>query len=91
MKKNISCVLFIIAAMLWGFAFSAQKEAAMVPAFTVGAVRNIFATVFLLLVIPFLDRFTGNGRRLISKARPLDFNKHELLGGLICGTILTVA
>ena len=77
--------------MLWGFAFSAQKEAAEVPTFTVGAVRNIFATLFLLLVIPFLDKFIGNGRRLWNKSLRPDFTKHELLGGLICGTILTVA
>ena len=91
MKKNVSCILFIIAAMLWGFAFSAQKEASEVPTFTVGAVRNIFATVFLLLVIPFLDRFSKNGRRIMSKAKPLDFTKYEIVGGIICGTILTVA
>ncbi len=77
--------------MLWGFAFSAQKEAAAVPAFTVGAVRNIFATVFLMLVIPFLDRLSKNGRHLISKKRPLDFTKYEIVGGILCGIILTVA
>jgi len=91
MKKNISCALFVLAAMLWGFAFAAQKDAAKVPTFTVGAVRNIFATLFLLLVIPFLDKFLGNGRRLVSKKKPLDFTKNELLGGLIAGAILTAA
>ena len=91
MKSKISCLLFILAAMLWGFAFSAQKEAGAVPTFTVGAVRNIFATVFLLLVIPVLDKVTGNGRRLISRKKPLDFTGSELLGGLICGSILTIA
>lgn len=91
MKSKISCLLFVVAAMLWGFAFSAQKEAAAVPAFTVGFVRNIFATLFLLLVIPFLDKLSGNGRRLVSKKRPLDFTKTELIGGVICGAILTIA
>ena len=90
MKKNISCALFVLAAMLWGFAFSAQKEAGQVPAFTVGAVRNIFATVFLLIVIPFLDKLSRNGRCLIRNRKP-DFNFYELVGGFICGTILTVA
>ena len=33
----------------------------------------------------------GNGRRLISKKKPLDFTKHELIGGIICGAILTIA
>lgn len=91
MKKYLSSFLFLIAAMLWGFAFSAQKGAAELSAFTIGSIRNIFATVFLLVTIPFLDKFTKNGRKLISREKFLDFNKQELIGGLICGTILTVA
>lgn len=91
MKKYLSSILFLIAAMLWGFAFSAQKEAATLSAFTIGSVRNIFATVFLLAVIPFLDKFTKNGRTLVSRKKILDFNKRELFGGLVCGTILTIA
>lgn len=91
MRKYISSVLFVIAALLWGLAFTAQKKADILSAFTVGAVRNIMATAFLLLVIPLLDRLTKNGRKLISKRRPLDFTKTELIGGAICGTILTAA
>ena len=83
--------MFLVAAMLWGFAFTAQKAADALAAFTVGSVRNIFATVFLLLVIPLLDKITKNGRKLISKSRLPDFNKWELIGGAICGTILTIA
>ncbi len=91
MKKYLSSILFLAAAMLWGFAFSAQKEAAQLSAFTIGSVRNIFATVFLLAVIPFLDKFTKSGRRLVSREKFLDFNRQELIGGVICGTILTIA
>ena len=91
MKKHLSSLLFLIAAMLWGFAFSAQKGAANLSTFTIGSVRNIFATLFLLAAIPCLDKFTKNGRRLISRERLFDFNKQELIGGAICGTILTVA
>ena len=56
-----------------------------------GATRNIVATLFLLMVIPFLDKLTGNGRVLISKKRPLDFTKTEIIGGILCGTVLTAA
>ena len=91
MKKNISCILFVIAAMIWGFAFSAQKQIEEVPAFTVGAVRNIFATLFLFLLIPLLDKATGNGRIVFSKKKPLDFTKYELIGGAVCGCVLTAA
>lgn len=91
MKKYISSILFIIAAMLWGFAFSAQKEAGVLPAFTIGAVRNIIASVFLILVIPALDKFMKNGRRLFGGDNIIDFNKYELIGGTVCGVILTAA
>lgn len=83
--------MFLVAAMLWGFAFSAQKAAEELPAFTVGASRNIVATIFLLLTIPLLDKLTQNGRKLISKKRPLDFTKVEIIGGIACGTVLTAA
>ncbi len=77
--------------MLWGFAFSAQKEAGTLPAFTIGSVRSIVAALFLLITIPFLDRFLKNGRRLIGGEKRLDFRKQELVGGAICGVILTAA
>lgn len=77
--------------MLWGFAFSAQKTAAELSAFTIGSVRNVFATLFLLCVIPILDRITKNGRCLFARNRGLDFTKYELWGGVVCGVILTVA
>lgn len=76
--------------MIWGFAFSAQKDAGSLPTFSVNATRSIFATVFLLCLIPMLDRFLKNGRHLISR-RGLDFSKTELIGGAICGTILASA
>jgi len=83
--------MLAVAALLWGLAFTAQKNAAELGAFTVGAARNIIAVAFLLAVIPFLDKLTGNGRKLISKKRPLDFTKSEIVGGILCGTVLTVA
>lgn len=91
MKKYISPLLFLTAAMLWGFAFTAQKNAEALSAFTVGGVRNIFATVFLFAVIPLLDKFTGNSRRLFGVSRHLDFTRTEIIGGTVCGVILTVA
>ena len=91
MKKYISSILFLIAAMLWGFAFSAQKSAEALSAFTVGGVRNIFATLFLLGVIPLMDKFTGNGRHLFGSGKVLDFTRSEIVGGAVCGVILTVA
>ena len=75
--------------MIWGFAFTAQKNAAILPAFTVGAARNIFATLFLLILIPILDKL-GFNKELNSKRKSF-FSKQELIGGIICGFILTSA
>ncbi len=80
--------MFLVAAMLWGFAFVAQKASDTLTPFVIGATRNIIATVFLLLVIPTLDRLTKNGRQFFKK---FDFSKSELLGGVICGAVLTAA
>jgi len=89
MKKIIAPILCLIAAMIWGFAFTAQKNAAILPAFTVGAARNIFATLFLLILIPILDKL-GFNKELNSKRKSF-FSKQELIGGIICGFILTSA
>ena len=82
--------MLFIAAMLWGFAFSAQKFAAVVPAFTVGTVRNVIAVVFLIAVLPLLDKLRKNGRSIIKDGKP-DLTLREILGGALCGAILTVA
>lgn len=89
MKKFVAPILCLIAAMIWGFAFSAQKDAAILPAFTVGAARNIFATVFLLILIPILDKLGFN--KEINSKRKSFFSKQELIGGILCGVILTSA
>ena len=91
MKKYLSPILFIIATMLWGFAFSAQKAASDVPPFTLGALRSVIAVFFLLAVIPLLDRFTGNGRRLLTAKKRPDITKTELIGGAVAGVILAIA
>ena len=55
MSKNklsfIYPLLLLLAAMIWGVAFTAQDLASGVGAFTIGAVRNFFATIFLFCVI----------------------------------------
>ena len=90
MKKYISSLLFLLAAMLWGFAFAAQKQAAIIPVFTVGSIRYLLAGLFLLISIPLMDKILGTGRRFYSR-RGLDFTKTELIGGVVCGIILAVA
>ena len=90
MKKLINPLLLLLAAALWGFAFSAQSESSAVPPLTLGAARSLIAGVFLTALIPVLDRAMKTGRTLISR-RGVDFNRHELIGGVICGIILALA
>lgn len=89
-KKYLSTALLFIAAVIWGFAFAAQDAASEMGAFTLGFARSIVGGVFLIGVVIAFDKFSGNGRRLFSK-KGIDLNKHEILGGVIIGTVLVVA
>ena len=90
MKKYLSSFLMLVAAAIWGFAFSAQKAAADVPAFTLVFSRSLLGTVFLFFLIMVLDKLMKNGRRLVSK-KGLDFTKVEIIGGVACGIVLSAA
>ena len=90
MKKKQAYLLFLVATVIWGFAFVAQKAAVVLPPFTVCALRAGIAALFLLAIIPLTDRLTGTGRSLYKKGR-LDLTKSELVGGAILGVILTVS
>ena len=91
LKKYLSPILLIIAAMIWGFAFSAQKAAEAVPPLTIGAVRSFFAAIFLVFVVVMFDKALNNGRRLFSRKKIIDLTRVEIIGGIICGSVLTLA
>ncbi|MCQ2413582.1 MAG: DMT family transporter [Clostridia bacterium] len=91
MKKIISPTLLLLAALIWGFAFSAQKALSAIPVFTLTALRSIIAGLFLLLIIPCFDKFGKTGRRLFGGKKLLDFTRTECIGGISCGIVLAVA
>lgn len=91
LKKRLSPILLILAAMIWGFAFSAQEAAANVGALTLGAARSAFATVFLVFAVMIFDKLGKSGRKLFSKKKIIDLNRHEIIGGAICGSVLALA
>ena len=91
MKKGFSYLLLTITTVIWGFAFVAQEMATVIPPFYVGALRSVFASALLLIAIPIMDRVTKNGRKLLAPKVIFDFNRHELIGGVILGVIITVA
>ena len=90
MKKRQAYLLFVIATIIWGFAFVAQKAAVVLPPFAVCAIRAGIASLFLMAVIPLTDKITATGRKFYTK-RGIDLNKKELIGGAILGVILTVS
>ena len=91
LNKFISPLLLVLAAMIWGFAFSAQKSAESVPPLTLGAARSLFASIFLIIVIISFDKISGNERKLFSKKRVIDLTRIEIIGGIICGAVLALA
>ena len=90
-RRRVAYLMFIIATVIWGFAFVAQKAATLIPPFSVGAIRSLLATVFLFGLIPPMDRLTKNGRGIAAGRGLLDFKRKELVAGLVLGTIITVA
>ena len=91
MKKYISPLLLLIAAIIWGFAFPAQKMVEEVPPMAVIAIRSAIATVFLFPAVMVFDRIRNTGRVLIGKGKILDFTKTELIGGGAVGCIYGIA
>ena len=89
-KKYLSSALLLLAAIIWGFAFAAQDAASEVGAFTLGFSRSIVAGIFLIGAVMLFDKLLGTGRHLFSK-QGIDLNRHELIGGVIIGAVLTAA
>ena len=75
--------------MIWGFGFAAQKSAAAIPAFSVGALRTLFASVFLFLLILIFDSFKKRAKNY--EKRKSFFTKTEIIGGIMCGFVLALA
>jgi drug/metabolite transporter (DMT)-like permease len=89
-NKYISMLLLALAAFFWGFAFVAQDLVSGIQPMSIGMARWFIGAIFLMLIIPIIDKSSKNGRAIISK-KGFDFTKYELLGGFVTGTILTVA
>ena len=92
MKKKLSPLILLLASVIWGAAFVAQKAASELPPFTLIAVRSVFAVIFLIPVIALSDRLTKNGRRLFISTKPfVGITGWELVSGIICGVFLFAA
>lgn len=89
-NSTVSSLLCLLAAAIWGFAFTAQKAAVAVPPFMLTAARAWIAGVFLILVILLFDKLRGGHRKLFSK-KGVGVTKKEWIAGLLCGLVLTCA
>ena len=82
--------LALLAALIWGFGFSAQSmSAAYIGPFTFNCVRNIIAFLALLLIDLAAARFIPGRRNMfqLDKAE----KKYLLAGGCACGAMLALA
>ncbi len=86
-KRYIGNLLLLIAAIIWGSAFVAQREGMdFIGPFTFQAVRSFLGSAFLLPIIFSLDKLkkkNGSFRKANTKSL--------IIGGILCGTALTVA
>lgn len=96
MKQKSSLLgafLCLAAAVIWGFAFSAQSVALEhISAASLNASRCFIAGLFLIPCILLFERKTD--RRLFSVREGrfrLDVRKKEWIGGVVCGVILAFA
>ena len=58
-NSTVSSLLCLLAAAIWGFAFTAQKAAIAVPPFMLTAVRGWIAGLFLIFVTLLFDKLRG--------------------------------
>lgn len=81
-------LLLLLAAAIWGFAFTAQTAAAdTVEPFTFNGLRSVIGSVVLLGYILLRARRSGDP---VVPAEPAD-RKTLLLGGVLCGAVLFVS
>ena len=93
-KLPVGEALCLLAALIWGLAFSAQDAASEhIPAFTCNSLRSYVGGLVLIPVILLFDRLRGNGRRLFSRRNRhfVDLSADELKGGALCGLCLSAA
>lgn len=99
MKKGLTSTtataLLLLTAMIWGFAFAAQRAAgAAFGSISIICLRSIIAFFVLIPVVMLFDRLRGDGRHLFSRQNGhlrIGITRVEWVGGFLCGLALGVA
>lgn len=85
--KARNSLLLLLTAVIWGVAFVAQRKGgALTGPYTFNCIRSLIGAAVLVPVIPFLDRYAGEGKTEEMKKGP-----KLLAGGISCGVMLFVA
>lgn len=82
-RRTRANLMLLLAAAIWGFAFTAQVFGTAVGAFTFNATRFLLGAISLLPLIAWQDRRTGVDRA-VGRTRW----RATLVPGLICGAFL---
>lgn len=86
-RTLIGVVILILTAMIWGFAFVAQKySTGHIDAISISGLRYVIATFVLGLTVLITDLARKSKGKTIAK-----FTKNTFVGGIICGVVLFVA
>ena len=92
MLKRVSPLILLLASLIWGIAFVAQKAASELAPLTLIAVRSLFAVIFLIPMTAVFDKLSRSERRLIIKKAPfVGITGREWLLGSLCGVFLFTA
>ncbi|MDE6320489.1 MAG: DMT family transporter, partial [Lachnospiraceae bacterium] len=61
--KARNSLLLLLTAVIWGVAFVAQRKGgALTGPYTFNCIRSLIGAAVLVPVIPFLDRYAGEGK-----------------------------
>ncbi len=91
LKQIIGALLLLLTAIIWGFAFVAQKTGLQhIGPCTFNGIRSIIGGFALLPCIMLLDRIGGRKPSVFGKCGG-EGVKTLVTGGIVCGSILGVA
>ena len=86
-RTLIGVAILILTAMIWGFAFVAQKySTGHIDAISISGLRYVIATFVLGLTVLITDLARKSKGKTIAK-----FTKDTVVGGVICGVVLFIA
>ncbi len=88
-EKAVGPLYCVLAALIWGLSFVAQKTGAHIGTFTFNGIRTVIGGLVLLPVLV-ISQIKKNKNLPAGEKTKFDY-KGMFKGGLVCGTVLFVA